>query len=66
MKNHQDEIHINITTQQAVAIFLSLKKLDKVGPETGMLYHQLEKSLYERIGLHELQELEVLYLKGEL
>ncbi|NIZ40148.1 hypothetical protein PVA45_01265 [Entomospira entomophila] len=59
-------LHLDLTQNQAVAIFLSLKELEHVGPETGLLYKQLEDFLYERIGLSELHQLEDLYTKGEL
>jgi hypothetical protein len=66
MTNSKTTLHLDLSQNQVVAIFLSLKELEHIGPETGMLYRQLEQHLYAHIGIQELHQLEDLYTKGEL
>ncbi|NIZ19273.1 hypothetical protein [Entomospira culicis] len=62
----QKTLHLDITPNQAAVLFLSLKNLEQMSTETGYLYQELERYLYARIGLEELQTLEDLYARGEL
>jgi hypothetical protein len=59
-------LHLYLTKNQVAALFITLKNQPKLGRESGLIYQQLEKHLYEKIGLVELKELEERYQQGEL
>lgn len=62
----ETELLLRLNLQQVAALFITLKNQPQLGRESGLIYQQLEKHLYDKIGLAELTELEKRYQKGEL
>ncbi len=62
----ESDLQLCLTFNQVAALFIALKNQPKLGRESGLIYQQLEKHLYNKIGLAELNVLEERYQQGEL